>query len=111
MFGRKGHFSLARKRVGKMDRALALLERATKKGSAKAESQKLLSELKKRRAQLLATVDQMADHVDRAEARMKKLSAAGTVSWSAFHTALTKSHKALSRANHKAAKAIKSSIR
>lgn len=111
MFGRDGHFSIARKRISKMDSALAMLERATKKSPAKAESRQLLSELGKRRAQLAVTVDQMAAHIAKAEVRMKKLGAAGTVSWSAFQTALTKSHKAFARANHKAAKAIKRSIR
>jgi len=111
MFGRKRHLFLARKRLSEMDKALAALERMTKKAPAKVDGRKLLSELKRRRAQLAATADQMKGHIGAAEARMKKLSVAGSLSWSAFRVALTKSQRAFARANHKSAKAIRRAVR
>lgn len=106
MFGRKSHLSLVRKRLSEMDKALAALERMRP-----AKGSKLLAEMKRRRAQLQATAEQMKSHITTAETRMKKLGVAGSVSWSAFRTALAKSQKAFARANHKSAKAIKRAVR
>lgn len=108
MFGRKTHLSLVRKRLSEMDKALAVLERMR---PAKPQGKKLVVEMKKRRDQLQATAEQMKSHISTAEARMKKLGVAGTVSWSAFRTALAKSQKAFARANHKSAKAIRRAVR
>jgi len=111
MFGRKSHLTVCKKRIREMDKALSALERIAAKCPANAKANKLVSEMKKRRAQLWATADQMTSHINRAEARMNKLSSAGAVSWSAFRRALTKSQKAFARANHKAGKAIRSAVR
>ena len=110
MFGHKKHLTLARKRMAEMDKALTALQRMARKCPARPEGKKLISEMKKRRAQLLATSREMKTHISRAELRMKKLSAAGTFSWSAFRTALTKSHRAFAKANHKAGKAVRRAI-
>jgi hypothetical protein len=111
MFGRNSHLTLAKKRINEMNRALASVERIAKKASARTEGKKLISELRKRQAQFLVATDQMKDHIVSAEARMKKLNAAGSASWSAFRTALAKSHKAFTGANRKAGKAIRRAVR
>ena len=111
MFGHKRHFALARERIAEMGKAVTALERMVRKAPAGSETKRLLSEMKKRRAQLQATADQMKAQIDRAQMRLKKLSGAAVVSWSAYSAALAKARKALARANHKTAKRIKRAVR
>jgi hypothetical protein len=116
MFGRNTsrmhvYVTAARRRAEQMDKALTKLERMARKAPARSEAKSLITDLKKRRAQFQDAARQMKLHANAAEARMKKLSAAGAISWSAFRTALAKSRKALVRANQKTGKAIKRALR
>jgi len=101
----------AKRRIDQMDASLATLERMVRKAHSRSDTAKLLAHLKKRRNNFALSAHQMKSHLNIAEARMKKLSAAGAVSCSAFRTALVKSRKVFARANRKAGKAIKRAVR
>ena len=108
---RKSQFTLAGKRIAEMDKANAAIKRITRRAPAPTEANKLIAEMKKRRAQLGVTANRMANHISKAQARMKNLSSAASASWSAYRVALAKSHKALARANRKTAKTIRRAVR
>lgn len=60
-----------------------------------------------RRTGLTVAAKQMKADAAEAQARLKKLGAAGTASWSAMRTALNTSRKAFDRANQQAIKAVR----
>jgi chlorite dismutase len=105
------YLTWAKKRIDQMDASLASRERMVKKAKSRSDTAKLLADLKKRRDHFAITARQMKSHVNVAEARMRKLSAAGADSCSAFRIALVKSRKVFARANRKAGKAIKRAVR
>ena len=113
MFGHKNHgyLVLAKKRIAEMEKALSTLKRMVPRASSRSKAKKLLAELKTHRSQFQTIARQMKTHANEADARMKKLSTAGTASWSAFRTAFAKSRKAFVRANHKTERAIKRAVR
>ena len=113
MFSHKnsGYLVLAKKRIAEMEKAFSALERMVPKASSRPKAKELLTELKKRRSQFQTIAREMKAQASEADARMKKLSAAGTVSWSAFRTAFAKSRKAFTRANYKTGNAIKRAVR
>lgn len=63
-----------------------------------------------RRTRLSIAVRQMKAEAAKAQARLRKLAGAGSVSWSAMHKALTASRKAFDRANRKAGHAIRRAV-
>ena len=110
MFGSKKQMSLIRNRIDEMNKVLGALDRMGRRTPA-TERKKLVSQIKRCRVQLQDTADLMKNHVTEAETRLLKLSNAGAASWSAFRTALAKSHKAFSRANRQAGKAVRRAVR
>lgn len=114
MFGRKRtmqtYLDQAKKRITQMDTALAALEKAARK-AGRPKTGALLGDLRKQRNGFAAHARQVKSHAAAAEARMKKLRAAGAVSWIAFRLALAKSRKAFARANGVAGKAMRRAAR
>ncbi len=114
MFGRKStmqtYLDQAKKRITRMDAALAVLEKMAKK-AGRPKSAALLGDLRKQRNSFAAHARQVKSQAAAAEARMKKLRAAGAVSWIAFSLALTRSRKAFARANRVAGKAVRHATR
>jgi len=114
MFGHgssNGYLRLAEKRIQHMERAFAILERRAAKMPAQRKPKKLLAELKRRRADFDLATRELANHIRAAQSRMRKLTAAGTTSWSAFQAAAAKSRKSFSRANRKSHNAVKKAMK
>lgn len=111
MFAHKTYLTAARQRMKQMDQALAALAPVGRKVHNHPDAKKLIAELKKHRDAFQVTARRMQDHVQTAEARAKKLRAAGALSWSAFRSAFAKSKKSFAHANRKAAKAVKRAVR
>jgi hypothetical protein len=115
MFAQKssmhGYLVLAKKRIDEMDAALAALERKAKTARSRDRLAKAIADLKKRRNGFAVQMRRMQTHASAAEARMKKLSVAGQVSWSAFRVALARSRKAFARSGRVTAKAMRRAVR
>jgi hypothetical protein len=115
MFARKssmhGYLVVAKKRIDEMDAALAGLERKARTADSRARLERAIADLKKRRNSFAVHVRQVKTHTAAAEARMKKLSAAGLISWSAFRAALARSRKAFARSGRVTAKAMRRAVR
>lgn len=94
-----------------MDASLAALERRAKRSRSGPRLGKVIADLKKRRNRFAAQVRQMKNHAATAEARMRKLTAAGVISWSAFRLALARSHKAFARSGRITTKAMRRAVR
>jgi chromosome segregation ATPase len=115
MFARKsslhGYLELAKKRIDEMDAALAALEKKAKTARSRDRLAKAIADLKKRRNGFAVQVRRMQTHATTAEARMKKLSLAGHISWAAFRVALVRSRKAFARSGRVTAKAMRRAVR
>ena len=115
MFAQKssmhGYLVLAKKRIDEMDAALAALERKAKTARSRDRLAKAIADLKKRRNGFAVQMRRMQTHASAAEARMKKLSVAGQVSWSAFRVALARSRKAFARSGRVTAKVMRRAVR
>ena len=106
-----GYLELAKKRIDEMDAALADLERKARTTASRARLERTIADLKKRRNSFATHVRQVKTHTAAAEARMKKLSVAGQVSWSAFRVALARSRKAFARSGRVTAKAVRRAVK
>lgn len=115
IFARKSslhsYLELAKKRIDGMDAALAALEKWAKMARSRDRLARVIADLRKRRNSFAVQVRRMQTHAVTAEARMKKLSLAGKVSWSAFHLALARSRKAFARSGRVTAKAMRRAVR
>ena len=106
-----GYLELAKARIDEMDVALAALERKAKTARSREKLVKVIADLKKRRNSFSVHVRQVKAHTAAAEARMKKLSVAGQISWSAFRVALARSRKAFVRSGRVTAKAVRRAVK
>jgi hypothetical protein len=106
-----GYLELAKKRIDEMDAALAGLERKARTARSREGLAKMIADLRKRRNGFAVQVRRMQSHATAAEARMKKLSVAGQVSWSAFRVALARSQKAFARSGRVTAKAVRRAVK
>lgn len=106
-----GYLVLAKKRIDEMDAALAALEKRARTARSREKLAKAIADLKKRRNGFAVQVRRMQTHATAAEARMKKLSVAGQISWTAFGVALARSRKAFARSGRVTAKAMRRAVR